>query len=153
VSDYISWLRSKVGHEPVVLVVVSAVIQNTKGEVLLIRRGDNGAWACPGGIMEPGESLRETLNREVVEELGTEIIIGDLLGVYSNRGAFKYSNGDISYNVSAFFVCTLRGKLKVDGVEALEARFFSKDSFSDAVWSMQQQPLTDFFKGVRGVIR
>src|SRR3989344_5731979 len=138
VSDYISWLRSKVGHEPVILVGVSAVIQNEKGEVLLVKRGDNGTWACPGGIMEPGERVRETLAREVTEELGTEIAIGDLLGVYSNRGAFKYPNGDISYNVGIFFVCTIRGESKVDGVEALEARFFYKHFFLDAIWGMQE---------------
>jgi len=38
--------------------------------VLLIRRGDTGQWALPGGMVEPGETARDTASRELAEETG-----------------------------------------------------------------------------------
>lgn len=151
--NYITWLRSKIGHEPAILVGVSAVIHNEKGEILLIKRGDNGTWACPGGMMEPGEHARETLMREIKEELGVDVIIADVLGVYSNRRVLKYPNGDTAYIVGIFFVCTLQGVLKIDGNEVLDTKFFERLSLPDTLFHMHEQPLTDFFEGVRGVVR
>lgn len=152
-NDYITWLRNKIGHEPAILVGVSAVIHNENGGILLVKRGDNGAWACPGGMMEPGESVRETLKREIKEELGIDVVIADVLGLYSNRGPLKYPNGDVAYIVGIFFVCTHRGVLRVDGNEAREARFFDRLSLPYTLFHMHEQPLADFFEGVRGVVR
>ena len=57
---------------------VGAFILNDKGEVLLMRRGPNskneiGFWSFPGGKVEFGETLRETVMREALEETGVEI--------------------------------------------------------------------------------
>ncbi|MDO8513429.1 MAG: NUDIX domain-containing protein [bacterium] len=152
-DNYIDWLRHKIGHEPAVFVGVSAVIHNEKGEILLIKRGDNGAWACPGGIMEPGENVHETLMREIEEELGVDATIMELLGIYSNRGPLKYPNGDVAYIVGIFFVCTVQGVLKIDGNEALDAKFFELASLPNKLHYMQEQPLIDFFEGLRGIVR
>lgn len=152
-GEYIPWLRAKVGHEPVVLVGASAVIGSQAGEILLVRRGDNGAWACPGGILEPGENIRSTLAREIKEELGVEADIGELLGVYTNRGAFEFPNGDIAYTVGVFFLCAIHENVKVDGTEALEYGFFSQQEALKLVWDKQREPLGDFFSGVRGVVK
>jgi 8-oxo-dGTP diphosphatase len=52
--------------------------------VVLIRRGDTGGWALPGGTLEWGETLRTSLSRELLEEAGVELLeAGPLLGVYS----------------------------------------------------------------------
>ena len=57
------------------------------GRVVLIRRGDTGEWALPGGTLEWGETLRSTLVRELLEEAGVEVLeAGALLGVYSAPG-------------------------------------------------------------------
>jgi 8-oxo-dGTP diphosphatase len=69
-------------RRPVVGIVVAG--QTRDGRFLLIRRGDSGKWALPGGTLEWGEQLREAITRELVEETGATIIeLGDLLGVYS----------------------------------------------------------------------
>ena len=55
---------------------VGALIYNDKNEVLLLRRNEDGrrkTWAMPGGKTEEGETFREALGREVMEELGVEI--------------------------------------------------------------------------------
>src|SRR6185295_17731149 len=51
---------------------------------LLIRRGDTGTWALPGGTVEWGETLRTTFDRELLEEAGvTEATFERVVGVYS----------------------------------------------------------------------
>jgi 8-oxo-dGTP diphosphatase len=69
-------------RRPVCGFVVYATVPN--GEVLLIRRGDTGRWALPGGTLEWGETLRQGVVRELQEEAGVEVLaLGALLGVYS----------------------------------------------------------------------
>lgn len=63
-------------------VAVNAVIERD-GKLLLARRRDIGWWNLPGGGVELRESVEEGLRREVREELGVEIEIERLTGVYS----------------------------------------------------------------------
>jgi len=66
-------------------VVGIAVVGRTDDDrYLLIRRGDSGAWALPGGTLEWGETLTATVEREMAEEAGVDgVEIGRLVGVYS----------------------------------------------------------------------
>jgi 8-oxo-dGTP diphosphatase len=69
-------------RRPVVGLV--AVARVPDGRLVLIRRGDTGQWALPGGTLEWGETLRGTLPRELEEEAGVTVLsAGELLGVYS----------------------------------------------------------------------
>lgn len=63
-------------------VAVNAVIERD-GCALLARRRDIGWWNLPGGGVEPGESVTEGLQREMREEIGAEVEIVRLAGVYS----------------------------------------------------------------------
>ena len=65
-----------------VRVAVNGVIERD-GRVLLARRRDIGWWNLPGGGVELGESVTEGLQREMREEIGAEIEIVRLAGVYS----------------------------------------------------------------------
>lgn len=47
-SDYIRWIRGKVGHERIFLNFAAAFVLNAKGEVLLQKRADKHAWGLPG---------------------------------------------------------------------------------------------------------
>ena len=51
---------------------------------LAIQRRDNGAWEPPGGVLELEESPTDGVAREVWEETGIKIDVGDLTGVYKN---------------------------------------------------------------------
>lgn len=66
-------------------VSVAGVIVDHEGRALLIQRRDNGQWEPPGGILEPGETVPEALQREVLEETGLKIALpATLTGVYKN---------------------------------------------------------------------
>ncbi len=66
------------------VVGICAVARTADGRVLLVRRGDTGTWALPGGTLEWGEELRLALPREIVEETGARVLgLGEVTGVYS----------------------------------------------------------------------
>ena len=52
--------------------------------VLLVRRGKapaHGKWSLPGGMVELGETTREAVRREIAEECGLQIRVGEVAGV------------------------------------------------------------------------
>jgi 8-oxo-dGTP diphosphatase len=66
------------------VVGIAAAARTPDGRLLLIRRGDSGKWALPGGTLEWGEELRTAITREVYEETGAPVLeLGEILGVYS----------------------------------------------------------------------
>ena len=55
------------------------------GRTLLIRRGSaplQGQWSIPGGMLELSESIAEGVRRELAEETGLEVRVGDLIEVF-----------------------------------------------------------------------
>jgi 8-oxo-dGTP diphosphatase len=65
-------------------VSAGAVVVRADGRFLAVHRRDTGAWVTPGGIVEPGEPIRETAAREVYEESGVKVRVGELSGIYQN---------------------------------------------------------------------
>jgi 8-oxo-dGTP diphosphatase len=65
-------------------VSVAAAVVNEAGQLLAVRRRDNGHWEPPGGILELDETIQAGLVREVQEETGVQIEPVALSGVYKN---------------------------------------------------------------------
>lgn len=66
----------------------SAVIFDESHEkVLLTKRADNNLWCLPSGGVDPGESVEETIIREVQEETRLTVRVLRLIGVYSDPNA------------------------------------------------------------------
>ncbi len=62
---------------------VGGIVTDPAGRFLLVQRGqepDKGRWSIPGGHIEPGESDTEATAREVLEETGLHVVVGDLVG-------------------------------------------------------------------------
>jgi ADP-ribose pyrophosphatase YjhB (NUDIX family) len=64
-------------------IAVNAVIFDTTDRVLLTKRRDIPMWCLPGGRLEPGETLTQAVRREVREEVGIEVSVIRLTGIYS----------------------------------------------------------------------
>lgn len=63
---------------------VNVVVVNDAGEILLIRRTDNGNWTLPGGAADLGEAVAQTAIRETLQESGIECAITGIVGIYSD---------------------------------------------------------------------
>ncbi len=66
------------------VVGIAAAARTRDGRWLLVRRGDMGEWALPGGTLEWGETLARTVERELAEEAGVaRCEVKRLVGVFS----------------------------------------------------------------------
>src|SRR5262245_4191522 len=105
---------------------VSAIILGPKG-VLLQRRSDNGLWGLPGGGVEPGESVRDAVAREVWEETGLRVEPLRVIGVYSSpehHQIITYPDGNVIHYVSTCFECAITGGTLECGDESLALEWF-----------------------------
>ncbi len=142
-KDYIKWIRSKVGHEPIILNFVGGCIRNDSGEILLQKRTDKNCWGFPGGAMEIGENAKETVIREIKEETGLTVIPHQLIGIYT--GYFdEYPNGDKAQVITIFFDLTIvGGHLITNNTETIELKFFSESDMPKLVNQQHEDALCD----------
>ncbi|XXT14392.1 NUDIX hydrolase [Sorangium sp. So ce429] len=107
------------------VVGIAAAAQTADGRWLLVRRSDTGTWALPGGTLEWGETLRETVVRELAEEAGvTEVEVGRVVGVYSRP------DRDIRFHAVTVVVAARIGaptRPPQNPLEIREARLFRED--------------------------
>ncbi|MHA1583106.1 MAG: NUDIX hydrolase [Candidatus Baldrarchaeia archaeon] len=106
------------------IVGIGAVI--VKGDkVLLIKRaGDpgRGLWSIPGGLVELGEKIKDAVRREVKEETGLDVRVGEIADV--TEIITRDEEGKVKYHfvIVDFFAEVLRGELKPSS-DALEAKW------------------------------
>jgi 8-oxo-dGTP diphosphatase len=105
------------------------------GKMLLVNTRRTGKYFFPGGAVEVGESLEEALQREVKEETGLEIEVGDL---FQFRENFFYNDPvDEAYHTFAFiYICQpktlhLIEDHMVDDGEAERPRWISTQNLNE----------------------
>jgi 8-oxo-dGTP diphosphatase len=92
---------------------VGAIIVNDAGQVFLARRGpqaknERGLWEFPGGSVEFGEKMADALRREMSEEYGIEIVVGELLDVVDH-----ILPDEGQHWVSPTFICHIQSGIPV----------------------------------------
>ena len=106
--DYIDHPNAPKANSVVPSVV--AIVQDEAGRILLIHKTDNNLWALPGGGHEIGESISDTVVREVKEETGYDVEVVALTGTYTNPGhVMAYDDGEVRQQFSLAFRARLIG--------------------------------------------
>lgn len=103
------------------------------GKVLLVKRGiepSKGLWAIPGGTLKLGETLQECAAREIFEETGVTIVVGECIYVFDfierdDAGKIKFH-----FVVVDFAALYVSGEPKGDD-DAVDARFLSPEELFD----------------------
>jgi ADP-ribose pyrophosphatase YjhB (NUDIX family) len=130
---YIFDIRKKWGHDPIILTGAGVILVNSRNEILLGKRADNGYWAYPAGSMELGESFEECARRETQEESGLLCGRLELLMLRSGKDTYyEYPNQDKVYFAGAVYICfEYSGEMKVQEEEVIEQAFFPLDALPD----------------------
>lgn len=149
--DYVTNLRKKIGHDPIILNGSCVIFVNENGKVLLQqRREKRKRWGLLGGLMELGESTKETALREIQEETGWYLKASDLklLGVYSGKNYLvKADNGDVFYVVTtAYYTKKIPQKPAKLNEESLKLAWFEKEDLPENIAASYAEILQDFFE-------
>lgn len=122
--------RTEYHHEPnaptanSLVPAASAIVVDERGRILLHRRSDNDLWSIPGGAMEVGESIAQTVVREVREETGFDVETLSIVGIYSDPGhVVAYDDGEVRQQFSVCIACRLVGGEPRTSEESLDVRF------------------------------
>jgi len=108
---------------------VNVVVTNEAGDILMIRRSDNGNWAVPGGAIDLGESLPQAAMRETREETGVLCEITGLVGIYTDpRHVILYtSNGEAQQEFSIVLTARAVAGKPTPSSESKEVRWVPRD--------------------------
>ena len=113
----------------VVAAVIRAVNNENKPVIFATQRGYGefkGGWEFPGGKIESGETPQQALKREIMEELDTEIAVGELIDTIE----YDYPNFHLS--MDCFWFEVIRGELILK--EAEDAKWLTREHLADVKW-------------------
>ena len=112
--------------------VVAAIIcdnMKEKNKIFATARGYGelkGGWEFPGGKVEPGETSQQALIREIIEELDTEIKVGELIDTV------EYDYPTFHLSMDCFWAEVKEGHLELKEAEA--AKWLTKDQLESVTW-------------------
>ena len=125
--------------------VVAAVIKatNEKGEPMIFatQRGYGAykdGWEFPGGKIETGETPQAALKREIMEELDTEISVGELIDT------IEYDYPEFHLSMDCFWADVVEGKLILK--EAQAARWLTYNELKSVKWLPADEMLVEKIK-------
>ena len=104
----------------------SAAIFDAQDRILLTKRSDNGQWCLPGGAVDPGETVSEACEREVLEEVGLRVRVKRLIGIYSYSDQLVvYPDGNKVQVVALHFEVEVTGGVAGLSNEVSEFGYFN----------------------------
>ena len=139
-SPFLAALRAKVGSDLLMLPSANGCVFDRSGRLLVARHGDVGLWASPGGGIDPDERPQDAVVRELREELGIEVEVRGLIGVYGGP-EFRtlYPNGhEVAYVIAVYGCALVSGTPTPDGDEINDARWVTEqelDGLTMTAWS------------------
>ncbi|MDP6514213.1 MAG: NUDIX domain-containing protein [SAR202 cluster bacterium] len=114
----------------VIRVSASGIIFNASNQVLLQRRADNGYWGLPAGMLDIGESIQQTVIREVLEETGLHVTVKRMTGIYTDPKQYSimtFRSGQLGQIIGVAFECEYQsGQLQISE-ESTDIGYFPTD--------------------------
>ena len=104
----------------------TALIPFPQNKILLIKRNTipfKGYWGLPGGRMDAGETIEQTIVREVKEETGLDVEVVGKIGEYVEKGI--KDDVEYEYYPTCFLVKTLSGEIKKQESEIQDIQLFN----------------------------
>lgn len=124
-------------------IATNAIILNNKNEVLLTLRQDMDIWCLPGGMVEAGESISESIIRELKEEIKLEARIDEFIGLYSEPN-IRIIPPSKRYIIVAVFKCSIEAFPKTsDEVKAVD--YFSIENLPNNIIEQHKLRIIDSF--------
>ncbi len=123
----------------------TAIIIYPSNKILLVKRSTPpfiGYWALPGGRVEIGESVEQTVVREVKEETGVDVRIVRKVGEYHEKG--NQGGQEYNYDPACFLVEPISGEVKRQKGEIAEAKLFYFDELPEVMAFVHGQMIKDY---------
>jgi len=122
---------------------VTAIITNESGEIMLVRHGYRKGWFLPGGGVQRGESIEQSLARELYEEVGIRIIGEPKLFFGPHYRRFNGKHDHVfCYKVESWE----QEPDKVPNLEVVEAKFFSYLEIPDMAGELTRTQVAAFME-------
>ncbi|MFD0276107.1 NUDIX domain-containing protein [Kitasatospora sp. NPDC127111] len=139
IPTFLADLRALVGTRKLWLSAAAAVVLDDQDRVLLAQRADDGRWALPGGILEPGEEPADGVVRECFEETGVEVV-PEVLASVSVTPDVTYPNGDVTQYLVLVFRCrAVGGEARINDDESLAVGWFGMDELPPMIEQEHQR--------------
>ena len=126
---------------------VAAIIEFPFNKILLVKRATvvfKGYWALPGGRVDPGETVEQTVIREVREETGLNIEIVSEIGKYHEIGVQDEIEYD--YHPTCFLVKPIGGKIKRQEEEIKKIKLFDLDDIPKKLAFEHPRMIQDYMR-------
>jgi len=123
----------------------TAIIPFPQNKILLIRRRTvpfSGFWALPGGRVDSGEIVEQTIVREVKEETGLDVAVVSKIGEYHEQGVQDGTEYD--YYPACFLVNVVGGEIKKQENEIEEIKLFSLNAIPETLAFEHAQIIKDY---------
>lgn len=127
-----------------IIEVVAAIIRDADERVFCTQRGYGDWkdwWEFPGGKIEPGESYKEALRREIREELATDIEVGSLLTTV------EYDYPKFHLTMHCYLCTVVSGNLLL--LEHEDARWLRKEELDTVRWLPADRSIIELLKDKR----
>jgi len=128
----------------------TAIIRFPPDKILLIKRSTvpfKGYWALPGGRVDPGETVEQTIVREVKEETGLAVAVVSKIGEYHEQGV--QDGVEYDYYPACFLVKIVGGEIRKQESEVEEVKLFSLGKVPETLAFVHAQMIKDYVTTLR----
>lgn len=119
---------------PTHIIAAAGIVLNDKDEVLMVKTY-NAGWVFPGGQVEVGENVIDAVKREIMEEAGVDVEVGEVFCISSNTAKYQGYNGvkEVPTKIMLDFICKAKSGIPRPSDENSESKYVSKDEALDLI--------------------